>query len=129
MRDWEQYSTSALYSIQASLEAEIKRRTEHCDIPAEFKCDVCHKEIKGDRYQFDESAYACDACYRTNYRETQRYVKDWEALQMATVDKLTKELGAERRLMLYYRNTNPDRYQKHSARVGEIERELDEIGI
>ena len=86
MIDWTQYSTSALYSIQANLEAEIQRRTEHGDIPAEFKCDVCHCEIEGDRYQFDENAYACDVCYRTNYRDAQRYVKDWEELEIATRD-------------------------------------------
>ena len=79
MLDWKEYSTSALYSIQVSLENEIKRRTETGDIPPEFKCDVCHYEIQGDSHAFDEHAQACDVCYETNYRGIRKDVAEWEA--------------------------------------------------
>ena len=87
MIDWTQYSTSALYSIQANLEAEIQRRTEHGDIPTEFKCNVCHREIEGDSYEFDENAKACNVCYESDYKNIQQDVRDWEAWQRKIAEK------------------------------------------
>ena len=130
-KNLEEYPTSTLYKMKSLIVSEIEKR-EGGIIPRNLACDVCGHEIEGDRYEFDENAYACNICYESK-PEVQKDVAEWEAwcLEWKTkrTDELTQELGGARRLMEYYRNSNRDKFHKHSERVNEIERELEEIGI
>ena len=127
----EKYSTHTLQTMRSLISAEIENR-ENGIIPADFACGVCGREMEGDRYEFDENAFACHICYeskpevRKDVAEWESWVLEWKAKR---TDELTKELGKVRRLMEYYRKGRPEKFHKHAARVEEIERELEEIGI
>lgn len=113
-----------LRSMLNRIQSEIESR-EQGDIPKNLKCDVCGHEILGDRYQFDESAFACNICYETD-EQTRKYADQWEVQR---TDQLCKELGYVRQLAAYYKNSDIARHEKHKTRCEEIERELERIGI
>ena len=64
-------STSMLYRLRDRITAEIERR-EAGEIPEELRCGHCRREIEGDSYQYDENAYACDFCYKTDEQ-----IREW----------------------------------------------------
>ena len=127
----EKYSTHTLHTMRRLISAELENR-ENGRIPIDLACGVCGYEMEGDRYEFDENAFACHICYESK-PEVQKDVAEWEAwvleYKAKRTDELTKELDKERRLMEYYRSRRPEKFLKHAARVEEIERELEEIGI
>lgn len=127
----EAYPTSTLHTMASLIASEIAKR-DNGIIPDNLACDVCGREIEGDRYEFDENAFACHICHESK-PEVQKDVAEWEAWclewKSKRTDKLTKELHGERRLMEFYRGTRDEKFRKHAKRIEEIERELEEIGI
>lgn len=127
----EEYPTSSLRTMASLIASEIAKRNNGI-IPDDLACDVCGHEIEGDRYEFDENAYACHICYEDK-PEVRKDVAEWEAWclewKSKRTDELTKELYGARRLMEFYRGCRDEKFHKHAARVEKIERELEEIGI
>ena len=124
LRNLNQCSTNTLHSIKQQIENELERRNNG-EIPKHLRCDVCSKEFEGDRYQFDESSFACNLCYENN-EEIQGYHDQWA---IDRTNELTKELYEQSRLKNYYFNTNSEKYNKYQDRCDEIENELEKLGI
>ena len=123
-----QYSTHSLHAMVRQLKNEIERRNKG-QIPKCLKCDACHYEIEGDKYQFDDNNFICDLCYENNKK-----YKNWvDEYQVIRTEELTKELQNERRKAEYYGHYRPtinkEKQKKHQARCEEIKDELEKIGI